>query len=249
MHHRYRGIPPEQLDLAVIEYACREETRRFRRDEESDPRYCLEIFHRALRLSNPLDEEARTLLVTMYTDVIRAYINRKAFTGKSLEDLIQEIWMRFWQAAGNGLLFSSLSAALNYIHQTTLSAVFEEKRKQLRKWNELPIADLGFDKAHEVAGSDHVGLAGHTDELFDSVLRAHFRERCREVLNDPLVYRIFWLREGMGIPARQIAQKLASEGRLLKGKPPTARAVSDVLERAFRRLAADDEIRDLLRGD
>jgi hypothetical protein len=129
----------ERLSLADLDAGCRRETRQYRKSGSSDPRFCLEIFRRALEYvpapNNPVHliapgEEARTLLVQIYTDYIKANINRAALPSLSLDDLIQIVWLRFWRAANRGLVFPTLDAALNYIKLTTASAMIEERRQE-----------------------------------------------------------------------------------------------------------------------
>ncbi len=216
----------EILPLTDLEAACRKETRRYRATEPSDPRFCLEIFRRALLQtdlqSNTFhsvreppqsvergvfeqhahsapsyqDEEARAVLVRIYTEFITANINRTATHTAVLDDLVDQVWLRFWQAANKGLSFS-------------------------------------------YSGAD----------LFAEHIRRRFRARCREVLTDPLEYRIFWMRYGMALPPREIARILSGEGVLIKNRSATARAVSDLLERSCRQLRDDPEIQELLSGD
>jgi hypothetical protein len=86
-------------------------------------------------------------------------------------------------------------------------------------------------------------------DLFIQHARQRFHKRCREVIIDPLEHHIFWLRYGAALPPREIAQHLADEGVLIKDRQPTARLVSDTLDRICKRLCLDSEIRDLLAGD
>jgi hypothetical protein len=66
---------------------------------------------------------------------------------------------------------------------------------------------------------------------------------------DPLEYRIFRPRYSLGLRPRKIADFLKREGAAIKERPPTADAVSRVLELIYRRLRQDAELRDLLGGD
>lgn len=252
MHSASEAHPARGLDIAALVAACLRETARWRREGASDSRFCLEIFRRALLRQGAafLDEPAREALVQIYSDHIRANISRKALPGHADDDLVQQAWLRFWQAASNGSLeFLSLEAALGYLRLTTVSTVIEARRQALRRQRELALADL----ADGADGADTAGAAAlsdaQADAPFEALQRARFRERCRELLDDPLTYYVFWLRYSMGYPPREIAAKLDAMGIRLRGRGPTARAVSDLIERAIQRLAADQEIRDLLQGD
>src|SRR5262245_24340812 len=141
------GREPTTFPLAELEARCRHEPRRYRRSEPSDSRFCLEIFRRALALTGRTpadralgsapatedesrsatyaDEEARTTLVRIYSEFIKAHINPAALRNTPLEDLVQQVWLRFWRAANNGLYFPSLEAALRYLERATLSTLIE----------------------------------------------------------------------------------------------------------------------------
>src|SRR5688572_18888112 len=104
----------DRLSLVELETACRRETKRHQQGKSSDGRFCLEIFRRALLLStmrndnNPpsyADEAARELLYQLYTPFIEANINRKVLQTTARDELVQQVWLRFWRAANNGLSF------------------------------------------------------------------------------------------------------------------------------------------------
>jgi RNA polymerase sigma factor (sigma-70 family) len=263
---------PESLPLAALEAACRQETRRFRNAGVGDSRFCFEIFRRALLHTADLlvsadgartpqrsikrsvrpsstettptygDEAARTVLVQIYTDYIKAHINREAARMTPLDDLVQQVWFRFWRAANNQLIFPSLEAALNYLKQTTISTLLEDQRQWRKRQRDTSL--------HEIMSriSEHT-LIDSSADLFLAHIQQRFRDRCREVLTDPFEYRVFWMRYGRGLPPREIARELDGEGVLANARPMTARTVSDLLERCCRRLRTDPEIQDLLRGD
>jgi len=232
--------PLAQMSCGELETACQRETRNFRHGRPSDPRFCLAIFHRAL--GGPEDEDARTALVRIYTEYIKAHINPAAARNSSVEDLVQQVWLRFWRSAQRGIVFTSLEAALSYLKQTTVSTLIEEQRQWRKRQREASLQQLIDDSG------DQAMLDSGTD-LFGQHVQQRFRDRCRELLRDPLAYRVFWMRYGLGQPPREIARILAGEGAELRGRAPTSRAVSDLLEQSFRVLRQDAEIQDLLRND
>lgn len=242
--------PPNELPLPKLAAACRRETQRYLNGKESDSRFCLEIFRRALAVgaARPgyqapvfVDEDARTVLVTIYSEFIKAQINRKAVVPLSMEDMVQQVWLRFWQAARSGLSFPSLERALAYLQLTTATAIIEEQRQRRKRWREQSL-----ERLIEEVGE---GAAVAGEDVFSELVLARFDARCRELLTDPLERRVFWMRNSMGKKPNQIAVGLTSEGVLIKGQPPTARSVSDLIDRIFQRLKVDPEIRDLLAGE
>jgi hypothetical protein len=255
----------ESLSLADLENACRRETKRYQHGEVSDRRFCLEIFHRALRQAvnssngtsavlvgaikqrggvapHYTDEDARRLLVTIYSEFIKAQINRSAVPGIPLEDFVHQVWLHFWQAANNGLTFVSLEAALAYLKQTSISTLIRQRR---RAWDVA--REESLQQYVDVIGEG--ALADADADIFARHTQQRFRARCREILTDPLEYRVFWMRYGMALPPRTIAERLAQEDVLINGRSATARSISDLVDRCCKRLCLDQEIRDLLQSD
>jgi DNA-directed RNA polymerase specialized sigma24 family protein len=240
----------QRFSLDDLGDRCREETRRYRQSQPNDTRYCLEIVRRALRLAaapgaaRPLfsDEPARELLVRLYTSFIEANISRQIPHDGDFEDLVQQVWARFWSAAANGLDFRSLEEALAYLKRATVSTLISHHRQRRKRWR-----DDSLQQQVEALGDG--AMADANADLFAGHVRERFRERCRSLIGDPLDYRIFVLRYGVGLPPRAIAAELAAAGMRLRDREPTPRAVSDVLERLFRRLRQDPDIQDLMRED
>jgi DNA-directed RNA polymerase specialized sigma24 family protein len=244
--------PPHGIPLRDLERRCREENRRYRAQGFSDERFCLEIFRRALRRSGRqdgsgslpgyADELARELLVLIYTDYIHAQISRRARQLVQVEDVVHDVWGYFWKSANDqDLVFHSLGAALQYLSRVTLTAVIRHTRKTRGQQREESLQAMA-----EEAGGERL-LAPFSDQ-FDVFARRQFRRRCYACLSDPVARQIFHLRFGLGYMPREIAAWL-NEHLEDRSAAYTARRVSDILERSFRTLSEDPEIRDLLQGD
>jgi DNA-directed RNA polymerase specialized sigma24 family protein len=240
-----------RLSLSELEARCRSETRRYRREKQSDPRFCLEIFQRALRHIDAVaetrevryqDDAARELLVQLYSDYVKAQINRAALRTTALEDMVQQAWIRFWSAANNGLAFDTLEAALAYLRRATVSTLIEQQRSEAQRRSREESLQLMIERG-EPGPSDSNG------DPFDAHRRRRFRERCREILGDTIELRVLWMRYSFGLAPNEIAQVLHREQLQIGGRTATARLVSDLLGKIFARLALDGEIRDLLRAD
>ncbi|NJO83294.1 MAG: sigma-70 family RNA polymerase sigma factor, partial [Blastochloris sp.] len=191
-------------------------------------------------LPSYVDEDARTVLISIYTEFIKAQVSPAATKMMALDDITQQVWLRFWRAANHGLDFPTLSAALNYLKQTTISTLIESQRQARKRLRDESLQQLS-------ESGDDFQRDGDSD-LFSGLTQQRFRSRCREVLSDPLEYRVFWMRYSIGLPPRVIARDLEKEGVQIKGRTPTAGAISDMLDRVFRRLRADKEVQDLLRA-
>jgi hypothetical protein len=246
-----QALQLDQLSLVELETACRRETKRHRQGQPSDGRFCLQIFQRAILLSTKrcdnsppsyADEAARELLYQLYTPFIEANINRKALQTTPHDEMVQQVWLRFWRAANNGLSFFSIEEALSYLKKATVSALLEEQRQYRQHIRTTSLQALLETSSEDIA-------IDYRADLFSAYAKQRFRDRVRELLADPIEYRIFQMRYSMMLPPREIARILKQEDILIKGRIPTARAVSDLLERIFERLAEDPEIEDLLRSD
>jgi hypothetical protein len=252
--------PIELLSLTDLEAVCRRETERYRQGKASDARFCLEIFRRALHYQPAsaapdaempgdaravpayVDEDSRALLVRIYSPYVRAQLKHADTPAASLEDLEQQVWLRFWLAARQGLSFSSLAGALDYLTQIAYSVRIEALRQIWKHQREESL-----NLSNHASGEDALVDAGA--DPFDHYAQQRIRARYREVITDPLEYRIFRSRYSLGLRPREIADFLKREGAAIKDRPPTADAVSRVLELIYRRLRQDSELRDLLGGD
>lgn len=232
----------DTLPLEELDAACRRETKRYREHGASDGRFCLEIFRRALQIATDssgaqryVDEDARTLLVAIYSEYIKAKINLRAIADLSLDvdDLVQQTWLKFWSSANSTLTFVSLPAALAYLELTSRSVFINHGRE--RGWGH---STTSLPTTLPASGGD----------LSEHVVKQELDQRIRLLLSYG-EYRVYVWRYVLGRPPREIAAILAAKGEQLDGNAPTARRVSMLLERIFKRLADDSEIRAMLQSD
>ena len=249
-------IPVEQLPLEVLERRCKEESDKYRRGLQSKERFCLEIFRRALlrsRLhpSGGIMVEANSLaqdcLVRVYTEFFKVQIYRYPHTSShidDIDDLVQDAWMRFWKRAESPeeLDLSSLPKILGYLQRIAVAAVIEYNRRERKHRRDKSMQEVKLS----IVIKEIVDVKA---EVFPQIVRKRFRQRCAEVLTNPLEYQLFsWYL--WGLKPGEIAQLLSEANMLLPGnKAPTSKAVARALDRILARLANDPEIRDLLSGD
>lgn len=238
----------QSIPLEDLVHACMQETRRFQRDEASDQKFCLEIFRRALQHNHHqerfsehaityADDQARSTLVEIYSEYIHAQINRSAIHPSIVDEVVQDVWHNFWQAANRGLVFDHLPSALAYLRQVVVSVVIKYRRDRQQHAQHESIQALYALTGQELPSGD--------SDPFETHAQARFRERCREILNSDQ-HQIVWMRYRLGYKPQEIARRLNQH---TNNQVYTARRVSDMLEQSFRRLSEDQEIRDLLQGD
>jgi hypothetical protein len=235
---------PELLDH------CADETRRYRNGQATENQYSLELFQRALRHSAPRgteqrsphysDEAARTALVEIYNGFVRARLCRAPLDPLPLDDMQQQVWLRFWQAANSGLAFDSLEAALGYLNCAVSSTIHETRRIQQRQREQSLQRLLNDDDTFTMAAANDPG-----ERMFDEWLL----NQCCARLSGSIEPQIFRLRYGSGLPPRAIALVLRKQGTLLRERDADADTVSAVLDNCRRRLRADATLSALLRGE
>lgn len=233
------------LTLNQVREHCRQETLKFQRSQPSDGRFCLELFTRALVVApnGYADEAAWEALVETYTSRIHTVVRKRAslrLPPAEIEDFTQQVWLRISKAGQRGLVFTYLGQALAYIDKAILCEQIDFIRRRTDH-NETSIDTMRDEYGQEPpANSAANPIPLHEQRRFDA--------RCLELLPDPTVNLIFRLNR-RGHQPKEIAAILQRQTIQISNRPPTARAVSDILERAITLLSADQEIRDLLQSD
>lgn len=144
------------IDLA--ELAALEMTR-YRRREPSNDQYCLEIFRRAVALR---DGAAWAVLQRQFNDNVRLWLGRHPHRESALryeaeQSYIDDAFARFWRALSDQkLTFSTLAAALNYLHLCLNCAIMDTLRAYSRP-KEEPIPDYGFPDEPSFEDTYHEG--------------------------------------------------------------------------------------------
>lgn len=230
--------------IAMLAEQCRRETERFRKQQASNEQFCLEIFRRALEyIANPEAyhdySEAWEALVAQYNDYIRACLQRTAFAALQIadtEEVVQLVWIRFWEASRRGLSFDHLPKALTYLHLIVTSEVID-KLRQRKDSQDISIEDQ-VSHGNEVA----LSIAPSPQQIIE---QRRFDARCLEILTHPQERTIFVLQR-MGYKPKEIADSFRKQGQQLNDREPTPRVISTALERIFDRLKHDHEIMLLL---
>jgi DNA-directed RNA polymerase specialized sigma24 family protein len=230
----------EYLSLDQLELRCLQETGKWRNKEPNDPEFCLEIFRRALQLARErsgdtphFDEKARALVVKIYTPFIEAHINSRIRRLVELDEVTQEVWLRFWSAARSGLVFDKLPLALGYLRITTLTTIHRMVRIEGQRPG--PLSDT-YTGGNEPIAPDADVPAEHERKVL--------YERMLELIPDRQERLLFLMRYYQGLPPREMVRRLA-----LSDQPLQVEEIYTILDRIKKRLAKDPTIRDLLQSD
>lgn len=136
---------PKEMTLRELSECSQRELNRYRRREPSNDKYCLEIFHRAVV---DRDSQAWAVLQHQFNESVRLWISRHPHREAALrhedeQSYIDDAFARFWRALSEQrLTFSTLAAALNYLHLCLNCAIMDTLRAYSRS-REEPIPDYG----------------------------------------------------------------------------------------------------------
>jgi hypothetical protein len=133
---------PTLLELSI------NELQRFRSHASSDDHYALEIVRRALVEQT---DEAWLNLQQCFSETIRVWIRSHpscdvALLGDTEENYIAQTYSRFWFAMhSQQIMFTTLPAALSYLHATLNGVLTDTLRSHLRLCSrEVPLPEPGL---------------------------------------------------------------------------------------------------------
>jgi hypothetical protein len=136
-----------QMNLTTLAELSTHELQRHRCKQPFDDRYCLEIVHRALVEQT---DEAWFALQGCFSETIGGWIRSHpssdvALLRDSEENYVAQTFSRFWYAVRDQHLeFTSLYAALSYLHATLNGIIMDTLRSHLRlRLREMPFPEPG----------------------------------------------------------------------------------------------------------
>ncbi len=118
------------LSLGSISQRCAQETDLFFRRQDYDPRYCFELFRRAILHNN---ERAWEFVFHQYRPLVTSWVKRhSAFssTGEEVQYFVNRAFERMWSALTPEKFdrFSNLKAVLSYLQLCVHSAIIDAVR-------------------------------------------------------------------------------------------------------------------------
>jgi DNA-directed RNA polymerase specialized sigma24 family protein len=221
------------LTLAGIAHRCAQETELFFRRQANDPRYCFELFRRAIQERS---QRAWDLVYSQYRSLVAGWVLRHpafAACGEEAEYLANRAFEKMWAALTPDKFghMPDLKSVLRYLQMCVHSVVVDEARL-----GEPPAEDLPADDSPAAAGE-----WGRTAQnvAVDRLDREQFWEAIgRRLLSDKerrVVYGSFVL----ALKPREICAEF----------PGTFRDVTEayrVKQNVLERLGRDAELRELL---
>ncbi len=134
------------FSLAALEKCCQQEMANYRKGEAYDDRYCLEIFHRALKKQ---DDQAYELLVSNFRGMAIGWLRShplydSAMRYESEDNYVIEAFARLWKARHDkSTNFETLGAALFYLKRSLHTAVQDTLRFYDKQIAQLPEPGTG----------------------------------------------------------------------------------------------------------
>jgi len=179
----------ENVDVAILAARCAAETGHYYQRLDSDPRFCFELFRRAILAGSAPAWDA---LMAAYRPQIERWIRQMGVLDtRKIEDLTQEAALRFWRAYGAASFAHArgLADVLAYLRDCTRAAVLDDRRRpdpasQLTPLDEgIPAAPAPTERELAQEGPRLAlwrCVSGHCHDEADRLLaRCIFVEGCR----------------------------------------------------------------------
>lgn len=154
------------LSSAALAQHCAEESDHFFHRREHDPRYCFELFRRAIVAH---DQRAWDALCHNYRPLVSSWVRRNrafASSGEEIDFFVNGAYAKMWSAMSPQKFgdFDDLKSLLRYLQLCTASVVMDHARsaEYHEMLEEMP---PGLEESNESAVED-VALARRERELF-----------------------------------------------------------------------------------
>jgi hypothetical protein len=224
------------LTITGIAHRCTQETELFFRRQRYDPRYCHELFRRAI-VSR--DQRAWDLIYAQYRPLVTAWVQRhSAFpaSGEEVQYFVNRAFEKMWNALTPEKFanFADLGSVLKYCQMCTHSAILDQVRK-----TELATVDLEDEGG--VTGQVAKAMADEPDAL-DHVHRQELWQEITTRLKNEKECKVLYGSFVLGLKPRELYHHFSRTFR-------DVQEVYRVKENLLARLRRDPEILELIRGD
>lgn len=224
------------LTLAGIAHHCTQETDLFFRRQSYDPRYCFELFRRAVVGRS---QHAWELVYTQYRPLVAGWVERhSAFpaSGEEVQYFINRAFEKMWSALTPGKFqsFSDLKSLLRYLQVCVHSVILDQVRK----------AELST-----VSIEDETSIYGRSEEKLvvtnPALARVHQQDLWREIsarLQDEKERKVMYGSFVLALKPRELYAQFHETFRDVK-------EIYRVKENVIARLRRDAELQELFGRD
>jgi len=229
------GGTPENLSLSSIAYRCARETDAFFARRPHDPRFCFELFRRAIVEHS---ERAWRLVYDQYRPLVAGWTERhSAFSscGEEVQFIVNGAFDRMWSALTPDRFqrFSDLRSLLRYLQMCVHSVILDLVRK-----TQLPQISLN----HAEPNLAQISLHNLGSRPEDGIYRQEFWQAIQARLKDEQELRVVYASFVLGLKPREICARY--EDLFVD-----VRQVYRVKENVLARLRRDSELYRALVGD
>jgi RNA polymerase sigma factor (sigma-70 family) len=224
------------LTLAGIAHRCAQETEHFFQRRSHDPRYCFELFRRAVV---ERDGQAWGQLYTRYRPLVAGWVERHsafAASGEEVQFFVNRAFEKMWSALSPDSFdsFPNLKSLLRYLQVCVHSAILDQTRKA-----ELFTASLDDEDMVAKRGQAETEDDNH---VLDRMQRQEFWNALDARLHDERERRVVYESFVLGLKPREIQARYQETFDDVK-------QVYRVKENVLARLRRDAELVKFLSGD
>jgi DNA-directed RNA polymerase specialized sigma24 family protein len=227
----------QKLSLGGIAHRCGQETQRFFQRERHDPRFCFEMFRRAIVERN---HDAWSLVYSQYRPLVAGWVERHSAypaCGEEVQYFVNRAFEKMWAAVPPEKFrrFPNLKSLLRYLQMCTNSAIVDHTRK-----SEPPVVDVeveGHAWGDGTGGADAGSMERPVERLDRDELWRQVNTRLKDDRERAVVYCCFVL----ALKPREVQARCGELFRDVKD-------VYRVKENVLARLGRDTELQEILRG-
>jgi DNA-directed RNA polymerase specialized sigma24 family protein len=224
------------LTLAGIAHRCRRETALFFQRQSYDPRYCFELFRRAIVGH---DQRAWELIYAQYRPLVAGWVERhSAFpdSGEEIQYFVNRAFEKMWAALNSDKFshFSDLGSLLRYLQMCVHSVILDQVRVAERCVVGVQAEDLAAEKST-------IGPIIE-DQALNRVHRQEFWREINARVRDEKEHRVVYGSFILALKPRELYARFQETFR-------DVNEVYRVKENVLARLRRDAALRNFLDGD
>lgn len=163
-------VDPQTLTLSGLRHRCAQESDHFFNRQEHDPRFCYELFRRAILQR---DEQAWTCIYTQYERLVTHWVERHAAFATSSEEaqfFMNRAFEKMWLGVTpqKFTAFTDLPALLRYLQMCVHSVMIDFARNKEQKLKLESVEDRPYQAETEraTAVEDHIAAEFSRQELW-----------------------------------------------------------------------------------
>lgn len=224
----------QHLTVEDLAQRCAQETDYYFNHKENDPKYCFELFRRAIRERN---ERALSAVITQYQPLVEKWVDKwmnshheSQSISDEAQDYVAQAFERFWISFTPAKFdrSQSLAAVLRYLQMCVNGAITDAWRKS----RHVQLEQKATDDEQQLSDPDP------TPE--DLLQAEEFWQLIRKKSKDPREYTVVYASFHLDLSPREILAEYRNEFRHIK---EIYQHKANFLER----LERDEEIREFLR--